>query len=120
MSSALAFNREMSCHSLSIHNARNSYLGGDIVPKAIADPEALERFARELKQFNDQLENNMRRLKSQFNRLGETWRDQEHQKFAREFEQTMRVLLQFQRASEQHIPLLMKKAQKLREYLNQR
>ncbi len=90
------------------------------MPKAIADPEALERFARELKQFNSQLQDGMRRLQAQFNRLGETWRDQEHQKFAREFEQTMRVLLQFQRASEQQIPLLLRKAQKLREYLNQR
>ena len=88
--------------------------------KAIADPDALEHFARELKQFNNQLQDNMRRLQGQFSRLGETWRDQEHQKFAREFEQTMRVLIQFQRASEQQIPLLMRKAQKLREYLNQR
>ncbi len=90
------------------------------MPQAIADPNDLERFARELKRFNSQLQENMRRLQAQFNRLGETWRDQEHQKFAREFEQTMRVLLQFQRASEQQIPLLLRKAQKLREYLNQR
>ncbi len=88
------------------------------MPQAIADPESLERFARELKHFNSQLQDSMRRLQAQFNRLGETWRDQEHQKFAREFEQTMRVLLQFQRASEQQIPLLLRKAQKLREYLN--
>ncbi len=90
------------------------------MPKAIADPDDLERFARELKQFNSRLQDSMRRLQAQFNRLGETWRDQEHQKFAREFEQTMRALYQFQRASEQQIPLLLRKAQKLREYLNQR
>jgi len=90
------------------------------MPQAIANPEDLERFARELKQFNSQLLDSMRRLQVQFNRLGETWRDQEHQKFAREFEQTMRVLYQFTRTSEQHIPFLLRKAQKLREYLNQR
>ena len=90
------------------------------MPQAIANPEDLERFARELKQFNGQLQDSMRRFQAQFNRLGETWRDQEHQKFAREFEQTMRTLYQFQRASEQQIPLLLRKAQKLREYLNQR
>ncbi len=50
----------------------------------------------------------------------ETWRDQEHQKFAQEFEQTVRVLEQFIRTSEQHSPFLLKKAQRLREYLNQR
>ncbi|HIQ09253.1 MAG TPA: hypothetical protein EYH28_07090 [Anaerolineaceae bacterium] len=90
------------------------------MPRVEAMPEEIERFARSLKRFNGQLQESMRQLQAQFNRLGETWRDQEHQKFAREFEQTMRALYQFQRASEQQIPLLLRKAQKLREYLNQR
>ncbi|MFQ5342054.1 MAG: WXG100 family type VII secretion target [Anaerolineae bacterium] len=88
--------------------------------QAIADPEDLERFARELKQFNGQLRDSMSRLQGQFGRLGDTWRDQEHQKFAQEFEQTMRVLHQFMRSSDQQIPFLLRKAQRLREYLHQR
>lgn len=88
--------------------------------KVIATPEDLERFAAELKRFNSQLAESMSRLDGQFARLGDTWRDQEHQKFAQEFEQTMRVLHQFMRASEQHIPRLLRKAQRLREYLTQR
>jgi len=87
-------------------------------PQAIASPEDLERFAKELKQFNSQLQDNMSRLNAQFNRLGDTWRDQEHQKFAREFEQTVRVLQQFRRSSDQQIPFLLRKAQHLRDYLN--
>ena len=55
-------------------------------PQAIASPEELERFARELKQFNAQLADSMSRLQGKFANLGETWRDQEHQKFAQEFE----------------------------------
>lgn len=89
-------------------------------PKAIADPEDLERFARELKQFNGQLRDSMSRLQGQFGRVGGTWRDQEHEKFAQEFEQTMRVLHQFMRSSDQQIPFLLRKAQRLREYLHQR
>ena len=89
-------------------------------PQAIASPEELERFARELKQFNNQLQDSMSRLNAQFNRLGDTWRDQEHQKFAQEFEQTMRVLQHFRRSSDQQIPFLLRKAQRLRDYLNQR
>ncbi len=89
-------------------------------PKAIADPEDIERFARELKRFNAQLQSSTSRLQSQFKRLGGTWRDQEHRKFASEFEQTMRVLHQFNRTSERHIPFLLKKARRLREYLAQR
>jgi hypothetical protein len=62
----------------------------------------------------------MSRLQGQFANLGETWRDQEHQKFAQEFEQTMRVLHQFTRSADQQIPFLLRKAQRLREYLGQR
>lgn len=88
-------------------------------PQAIANPEDLERFARDLKQFNSQLRDSMSRLQGQFANLGETWRDQEHQKFAQEFEQTMRVLHHFMGSADQHIPFLMRKAQWLRGYLNQ-
>ncbi len=88
--------------------------------QAVANPEELERFARELKQFNVQLRDSMSRLQGQFNGLGETWRDQEHQRFAREFEQTMRVLHQFQRTSDEHIPFLLRKAARIRDYLAQR
>lgn len=88
--------------------------------QAVANPEDMERFARELKQFNAQLASSMKRLNGQFSRLGGTWRDQEHQKFAQEYQQTMRVLHQFQRSSDQQIPFLLRKAQRLRDYLNQR
>lgn len=89
-------------------------------PQAIASPEELERFARDLKQFTTQLRDSTSRLHSQFSSLGDTWRDQEQVKFAQEFEQTMRVLQQFMRSADQQGPFLQRKAQRLREYLNQR
>jgi len=88
--------------------------------QAIASPEELERFATELRQFNQQLRDSTSRLQGGFRRVGDTWRDQEHQKFAVEFEQTMRVLQRFVQSSEQQIPFLQRKARILREYLNQR
>jgi len=88
--------------------------------QAIASPEELERFARELKKFNRGLADSMTSLKGQFDRLGDTWRDQEQQKFAEEFRQTMRVLEHFMRAADQQIPFLQRKAQRLRDYLTQR
>ena len=90
------------------------------MPQAIASPEELERFARELKQFNTQLRDSMSRLNGQFANLGDTWRDQEHQKFAQEYEQTMRVLNHFAQSADQQIPFLMRKAQLIRDYLAQR
>jgi uncharacterized protein YukE len=90
------------------------------MPQAIANPEDLRRFSAELKQFNNQLRESTSRLQAQFVRLGDTWRDQEHQKFAQEFEQTMRVLAHFMRTADEHIPFLLRKAQRIEEYLQQR
>ncbi len=88
--------------------------------QAIADPEELERFARGLQAFNYQLNDTLRELQGEFAQLGSTWRDQEHVKFAQEFEQTVRVLHNFMRITDEHIPFLMRKAQRLRDYLGQR
>jgi len=88
--------------------------------QVVATPEDIERFAQQLKQFNSDLHSRMSVLQGQFHRLGDTWRDQEHARFAQEFEQTVRVLAQFERASEQQIPFLLRKAQRLRAYLGQR
>jgi len=89
-------------------------------PQAIANPEELRRFSRDLKQFNGQLQESMSGLQSQFLQLGETWRDQEHQKFAQEFEQTMRVLHHFMQVADEHIPFLLRKADRIDDYLHQR
>ena len=88
--------------------------------QAIANPEELERFARDLKQFNGQLKENMTRLNGEFRQLGDTWRDQEHHKYGQEIEQTKRVLAQFMPSSDEQIPFLLRKASRLREYLSQR
>jgi uncharacterized protein YukE len=90
------------------------------MPQAIVDPEELERFARSLKQFNAELGQRMSHLQSQFASLGDTWRDQEQAKFAQEFQQTVKVLHQFKQSADAQIPFLMKKAQRIREYLQQR
>ncbi|MCK4871684.1 MAG: WXG100 family type VII secretion target [Phycisphaerales bacterium] len=88
--------------------------------KAIVDPDELRRFAHDLKRFNDELQNQLTLLHARLESLGETWRDQEHQKFHEEFEQTIRALARFQSASKQHIPFLMRKAERIEEYLQQR
>jgi len=88
--------------------------------KAVVDPAELRRFAQDLKRFNDELQNQMKVLHGRLIALGQTWRDQEHTKFAEEFEETMRVLLKFTDASEVHIPFLIRKAERIEEYLQQR
>ncbi len=90
------------------------------MPQAIVDPEELTRFAQNLKQFNGQLKQSMSKLNGQFSQLGSTWRDQEHQKFAHEYQQTMKVIERFLQTADQHIPFLMRKAQRARDYLSQK
>lgn len=90
------------------------------MPQAHVDPAELRRFAQSLKQFNNDLQQRMTVLNGQVNNLGATWRDREHDKFVEEFRQTLAAVNRFLSASEQHIPFLMKKAEKIDDYLQQR
>lgn len=90
------------------------------MPQAIVDPGELRRFAHQLKQFNMELQNQLASLQGQLLNLGSTWRDQEHNKFVEEFEHTAQVLNHFVQAADEHIPFLMRKADRAEEYLQQR
>ena len=84
--------------------------------QAIVDPIELRRFAHQLKQFNGDLRDRIGALHGQMVSLGDTWRDQEHEKFLRTFEETLNVLGAFIEATEEHIPVLMRKAERIEEY----
>jgi uncharacterized protein YukE len=88
--------------------------------QAIMDPEEVRRFAKELKRFNDDLQVRSASLQSRFTSLGSTWQDQEHEKFAEEFVTTMKAIKKFVEVAEKHTPFLLRKAQRIQEYLNQR
>ena len=88
--------------------------------RAIVDPAELRRFAGGLKNFTGDVRHHLTVLQAQFNSLGDTWRDQEHEKFAQEFEQTVRVLTHFVATAADHVPFLLRKAERIEEYLQQR
>ena len=88
--------------------------------KAIVDPGELRKFAQDLKRFNDDLQHQLKILHGRLTALSQTWRDQEQTKFAEEFEDTMRVIVRFTDASNQHIPFLLRKAERAEDYLQQR
>jgi len=90
------------------------------VAKAVVDPEELRQFAQELKRFNGELSRAAGALNARFNALSQTWRDQEQRKFAEEFEQMMRQVQRFAKVSDDQAPFLMRKADRIEEYLNQR
>ncbi len=84
------------------------------------DPEEVRRFAKELKRFNDDVAVRASSLNARFAALSGTWQDQEHEKFAEEFLSTMKVLKKFVEVSDKHTPYLLRKAQRIEEYLTQR
>lgn len=88
--------------------------------QAIVDPEELRRFAAELKRFNEELRDRSASLMARFTSLGETWQDQEQEKFATEFVQTMKGLKRFNEVAERHAPYLLRKADRIQQYLDQR
>jgi uncharacterized protein YukE len=88
--------------------------------KAMVDPAELRRFAHTLKHFTGELQHQLAVLQGQFSALGDTWRDQEHEKFANEFSQTVLVINHFLVTALTHIPFLLRKAERIDEYLQQR
>lgn len=88
--------------------------------KAVVDPNELRRFAADLRKFNGDVQGQMTRLGASLGALQQTWRDQEQNKFSEEFEQTMRALQRFLKASEVFVPFLIRKAERIEDYLNQR
>ena len=90
------------------------------MPQAVVDPGEIRRFVQHLKHFNGEMLTQMQSAQRQLISLGATWRDQEHQKFVEEFEQQLRTLNKFVESTNQYVPYLLRKAERIEEYLQQR
>jgi len=88
------------------------------MPQAVVDPDELRQFAHSLKKFNAQLRDRAGALANQLAALNASWRDQEHKKFADDFEANMKVLLRFAETSDEYVPYLLRKAQHIEDYLH--
>lgn len=87
------------------------------MPRAAVDPEELQRFAAELKRFNAEMRGQVAGIHRHFQRLGETWLDQEQASFADEFQRMVASLGRFLDASDAQVPVLLRKAVAIRQYL---
>ena len=58
--------------------------------QAVVDPAELRRFAANLKRFCGELQAALGGLHSQYLALGDTWRDQEYERFRQEFDRAWR------------------------------
>ncbi len=84
---------------------------------AIVEPDQLRQFAAMLKRYTQQVRESTTGLQQAQARLAETWRDQEHRKFAEEFDEQIKLVNKLLESSEKHIPYLLKKAEIIDEYL---
>lgn len=87
------------------------------MPQAVVDPEELRQFAMTLKKFNQLLRDRAAYVGNQLTALSATWRDQEHKKFAEEFDTNMKVLLRFADTNDAYVPYLIRKAEHIENYL---
>ena len=86
------------------------------MPQVYVDPEKLRNFSRQLKIFAKDVSNDVSRLRSQMGRLREGWRDQEYEKFVRQFASAEKLLRRFVEETNKTIPLLEKDADIIEEY----
>jgi uncharacterized protein YukE len=90
------------------------------MPQAIVDPEELRRFALSLKKFSADIQERSTFLNGQLAALERSWRDQEQKKFAAEFQQQTLALQRLIETIDHHVPYLLRKAELIEEYLQQR
>jgi hypothetical protein len=90
------------------------------MPQAIVDPEELRRFGLSLKKFSGDLQDRIALLGGQLASLERTWRDQEQKKFTEEFQEHIKMLSRFLEVIDRHVPYLLRKAEIIEEYLQQR
>ena len=88
--------------------------------QAIVDPPELRRFAHQLSKFNTELEERLSTLANQLHKLNSTWRDQEHKKFTEEFEHHLKLIARSIETSNEYAPFLLRKAERIEEYLQQK
>jgi uncharacterized protein YukE len=88
--------------------------------QAIVDPAELRRFAGNLRTFSEEVLAHMQMVHRQLGQLGSSWRDQEQQKFAAEFEAQLTTFKRFAESTGEYVPYLIRKAERVEEYLQQR
>ncbi len=85
--------------------------------QATGDPDQIRQFAAQLSQFTEELRQRGGSLAAQMNQLEQSWRDEQQRKFSQEFQEQLRQLQRLVKATDQHVPYLLRKAEQLDQYL---
>ena len=79
--------------------------------KVFVESEKLVTYAHDLSSFKNVVEDVMNALNSNLNNLGESWRDQEFEKFREHFEKTRQSIIRFSAEVEQTVPKILRDAE---------
>ena len=90
------------------------------MPAADITPEDVLEFATYLHEFGECLEARSQRAKALFTQLGQSWRDQEYEKFTEDFEATLAHITTVLEGVTDHVGFLQRKAERAEEYIEQR
>jgi len=90
------------------------------MPRAIANPEEIRRFAHGLLQNINRLRTLRADVTARFNVLHDHWQDEKYAKFQQIFAHAMSHLDAFLQQAEAYVQYLHRKAEKLEEYLRHR
>jgi hypothetical protein len=88
------------------------------VAQAIVDPQQVLQFAHALKRYTSDVAGKTSDVHARLNTLGGSWRDQEYQKFAKEFETAIRAIKRIVTAGEGYQRYLVRKAEAAQAYLD--
>jgi len=80
------------------------------------DPQALRDFAGALVRFREVVNEEGNKVDRQLARLGETWRDQEYDRFVDEFIVALRAIEAFSADLDVAVPLLLRDAEAIQTY----
>jgi uncharacterized protein YukE len=86
--------------------------------QAIVNPQHVLQFAHTLKRYSSDVSSQTSDVNAKLHSLGETWRDQEYQKFAKEFETAIRAIKRFVTAGDGYHRYLVRKAEAAQAYLD--
>ena len=90
------------------------------MPKAIASPEEIRKFAHVLLQYVNDLRTIRGEVSHRFDQLHDHWQDQKYERFRGLFTGAMNQLDLFLQQAEAYVQYLYRKAEKLEEYLRHR
>jgi uncharacterized protein YukE len=88
--------------------------------QAIADPDELRRLATNLKRSLADVQASVAAMHGHVLGVGDSWRDQEYDRFKQDFEQLAHMVERFLDTGGEYIPFLLRKAERIEEYLSQR